>query len=372
MYLKKKENAKIQTIDSDFIKYLTINKPEFIELDESLALNSVILSFIKRQTEILWTVEEITPNELDINEFSKLPTKYQVLIKSIILYFLFADKIVNSNLENLKDEIPYKSAKYFYNLQMYVEDIHDRIYEISGRIYYKNDKKFINDKNFMQQIINTAELYPTEYFDLDNYESNYYYSLSEDEKKIFKAVTVKINLLNKWRNIDSFLHNLIAFFTIESVSFNCLFVIINLFKKNNKGLKYLIDINEFVSRDENIHSIFGIEFYKNFIVNKLSKDEIIYIITSITDTEIDFIKTIMDENFDLDGHNRERFIDYLKNTANIILNLLGIDNIYIISEPIPIEFNLQTSSIKTNFFERSSIYISNNKVINTDDVLNLF
>lgn len=372
MYLNKKPNVEFKPLNKDFKKYLTTSKPLFYEIDESLNLNNLISSFINRQTEILWTVDEIMCNQLDMQEYKKIPKQEQVLIKSIILYFLFADKIVNNNLEKLKESIPYKSAKYFYNLQSYVEDIHDRIYEISGRIYYDNDEKFIKDQNLMQQIINTAELHKDIYFDIDNFESEYYESLTPDEKKIFKAVSIKINLLNKWRNIDSFIHNLISFFTIESVAFNVLFVIINVYKNNNKGLKYLIDINEVVSRDENIHSIFGIEFYKNFVINKISMDECKYIVKDITETEIEFIKNIMDENFVLYTYTRNNFINYIKNTANTILDLLAYEPLYVINEEIPLEFNLQTTTIKTNFFERPSLYMNKNKTINTDDILNTF
>lgn len=372
MYLLKKETADIKYLDKKFIQYLTIQKPLLYDIDESLNLNNLISSFIKRQTEILWTVDEIMCNHADIEEYKKLPKQEQILIKSIILYFLFADKIVNSNLEKLKEHMKYKSAKYFYNLQSYVEDIHDRIYEISGRIYYDDDEKFIKDQKLMQQIIDTANLYSDEYFDINNFESEYFDSLSIDEKKIFQAVSVKINLLNKWKNIDSFIHNLISFFTIESVSFNCLFVIINIYKNNNKGMKLLIDINEVVARDENIHSIFGIEFYKNFVINKLPVDECIYIIKDITDVEIEFIKNIMDENFTLYTYNRNQFINYIKNTANTILTLLSYNTLYHISEEIPLEFNLQPSTIKTNFFERPSLYLNKNKTINVDDVLKTF
>lgn len=372
MYLVKKSNAEFKYLDKDFKKYLTIQKPILYEIDESLNLNNLISSFIKRQTEILWTVDEIMCNPLDMQEYKKLPRNEQVLVKSIILYFLFADKIVSGNLEKLKEHMVYKSAKYFYNLQLYVEDIHDRIYEISGRIYYDDDEKFIKDQKLMQQIIDTAELHNDVYFDIDNFESDYYNLLSPDEKKIFKAVSIKINLLNKWRNVDSFIHNLISFFTIESVSFNCLFVIINVYKNNNKGMKYLIDINEVVSRDENIHSIFGIEFYKNFIINKIPIEECMYIIKDITDTEIEFIKNIMEEKFTLYMYDRNHFINYIKNTANTILTLLSYDKIYNITEEIPLEFNLQTPTIKTNFFERPSLYMSKNKIINVDEILNTF
>lgn len=370
--LKKKNNIKIKYIDDTFLKNLTNTNPNFKNIDETLNLDEGISYYITKQTEILWTVDEIHYDTKDIEEFIKIPNDYQDLIKSIILYFLFADKLVISNLEEMKSHIPYLSSNYFYILQMYVESIHDRIYEKSARLYYNNDEKFIKDKQLLEQMIMTAEAFNYEEFNIENYISLHYESLSKTEKKIFKAVCIKLNLVNKWRNLKSFLHKLIAFFTIESVSFNCLFLIINIFKSYNKGLKYLIDINEFVSRDEHIHALYGIHIYKNYILNKLPKEEVIYIVKSITDVEIEFLTLILDEDFTLNKFTREDFINYLKNTSNIILQTIDIEEIYEITKNIPSEFELQGAKIKTNFFERTALYNANIKKIETDSILDLY
>lgn len=370
--LEKKKNIKIKYIDNNFLKNISNLTPVFKDIDESLKLDEDISYYITKQTEILWTVDEIHYDIKDIEEFKKIPTEHQDLIKSIILYFLFADKLVISNLDEMKSHIPYISSDYFYILQMYVESIHDRIYEKSARLYYNDDEKFKKDKQLLEQMILTAETYSYEEFNIENYNSIHYESLSNCEKKIFKAVCIKLNLVNKWRNLNSFLHKLIAFFTIESVSFNCLFLIINIFKSYNKGLKYLIDINEFVSRDEHIHALFGIHIYKNYIINKLPKEEVKYIVKNITDIEIEFLRSILDENFTLNKFTREDFINYLKNTSNIILQTIDIEEIYEITKNIPSEFELQGSKIKTNFFERTSLYNTNIKNIETDSILDLY
>lgn len=367
--LIKKNNVIVKQIERNY--NLTKNKPVFLDYDERISFNPLIMHFIDTQTKLLWTVNEIDYEEDDIKHFTRLPRQHQNIIKSIILFFTVADKLVISNLDNLK-QVPYESAANFYKLQEYIESIHDQIYRKSAILYYNDNNKYLKDVELLNEIIKTSENNPDEQFDLNNYYCDYLDSKTEDEKNIFYAVSLKVNMVNKWKNLDSYIHNLVAFFTIESISFNCLFGIINIFKKKNNGMKYLIDINELVSRDENVHAVFGLEFYKNFILNKIPDNELIMIVKEITEIEKKFLELMIPKNFVFDNYQIENFHAYLENLANLILNEFNIPNQYDIKHNIPEEFNLQSLKIKTNFFERNNLYITNDENIKKNILLNCF
>lgn len=367
--LIRKQNNVFQLIEDDII--LTYETPKFLDIDERISFDPMIMHFIDVQTKLLWTVDEIDYDEDDIRSFDKLPEEQKNIIKSIILFFTVADKLVISNLDNLKN-IPYESALNFYKLQEYIESIHDQIYRKSAILYYNNNEKYIKDVELLNNIIKMSEKHPDEVFNLHNYDCKYFEEKTQEEKNIFYAVSLKVNMVNKWKNVNSYIHNLVAFFTIESIAFNCLFGILNIFKKRNYGLKYLIDINELVSRDENVHAVFGLEFYKNFILNKIPDNELTLIVREITETEKAFLEYMIPENFNLDNYRIENFKAYLENLANTILNEFDVEPCYKIKDEIPKEFNLQSLKIKTNFFERNNLYLTNDQIVKPNNVLDSF
>lgn len=375
LYLKdnivKKSNKtkKIQDIEPNFITNKNI-------LSKNIPF---IVNHYDEQTKIQWTVNEIPIDYDDINNFFLLEKQKQNLIKAIILFFTHADKLVINNIDTLK-EVPYEEAKNFYNLQINIEDIHDQVYMKIARLYYriddneKNNEIFENDVELLNSIIkSTTSNNENEIFDLNDYTCPYLDSKDESEKTIFYAVTKKINLINKWRNVKSYVHNLVAFFCIESLAFNTLFTIIRLFKNNNKGVKYLVDVNEFVEKDERIHASYGITLYKLFVQNKLKLNEISEIIKEIADVEIEFISSLIPHQFE--NYNINNFINFIKYQANMLFK--SIDNkaedIYFNLEPVCKEFIIQsTLTAKPNFFERQSVYEINSFKFSYQNIDSLF
>lgn len=374
MVLTKKENIVVSKNPFTDFCLSTDTEPSFLQVDETLSPNKDLMEFHTRQQQIFWTTSEIEYHEKDIiEEFPKLNKDYQSIIKSILLFFTVADKLVIGNLNTLKQYIPYKAGEYFLIMQEYVESVHDQSYELSARKYYNDDKKLTEDRELLNDIMETADNYRDELFDLDNYHSEIYEKRSDIEKKVFRAVSLKINLMNRWKNKKSFIHNLVAFFIMESLSFNALFALINTFKEHNKGLKYLIDINEFVSRDERIHAEFGLFLYKNFLLNKLPKEEFLFILREIAETEIDFLHTLISDELKINNRTVEDFVLFIKAYSNNISNELGYGVIYEDVNFDRIEsFNIPKLKIKHNFFERTGTYVNNNSVINMDDVLDMF
>lgn len=369
MEFKRKENGNFKYITSKPI--FTIEDPIFKEIDETLFPHEGIMEFHTKQKSILWTDNEIDYTLDDITiSFPKLEIEHQIIIKSILLFFTVADKLVISNLETLS-KIPYKSAGYFFAIQNYIESIHDIIYEKAARLYYNDTEKYCNDRLLLDNILKNSENYPNEIFVLDNYSCSYYESKNDTEKLIFQAVTLKVNLMNKWKNVNSFIHNLVAFFIIENISFNALFSLINTFKEYNVGLRYIIEINEFVSRDEKIHADFGLYLYKNFIINKLPEEEFKYILKEISETEIEFLKKIIPSNKKINNRDVNDYINFIKEYANGITKELNYSPLYNDIEETRPEFSIPQMKVKQNFFERTGTYVTNNKNITHKNLLDL-
>lgn len=369
MEFKRKENGVFKPVDSKLS--LTVEEPIFKELDETLFPDEKIMEFHGKQKSILWTDNEIDYTLDDITiSFPKLEQDYQTIIRSILLFFTVADKLVISNLESLS-KIPYKSAGYFFAIQNYIESIHDIIYEKAARLYYNDTEKYINDTTLLLNILKKAEEHPDEIFDLDNYSCPYYENKTEIEKLIFEAVTLKVNLMNKWKNVKSFIHNLVAFFIIENISFNALFSLINTFKEYNVGMKYIIEINEFVSRDEKVHADFGLFLYKEYVMNKLPEEEFKFILKEISEIEIKFLRKIIPSNKKINNRSVEDYVNFIKEYANGITKELEYSPIYNILEETRPEFNIPQMKVKQNFFERTGTYVTNNKNITHETLLDL-
>lgn len=347
---------------------------DFVKLDEELKPNDNLMVFHTQQQKQFWTTSEIEYQEQDIvDNFPKLDEDSKTIINSILLFFTVADKMVIGNLMTLIEGIPYKAANYFFMMQGYIESVHDMTYEKSILLYYNNNEKLMEDKKLLDSIISTAEEYPEEVFDFDNYDSSIYSTRSPDEQRIFQAVALKINLMNRWKNKKSLIHNLVAFFIMENLSFNALFALINTFKEYNKGLRYLIDINEFVARDERIHAEFGLYIYKHCIKNKLPVDEFMFILKEISEIEIKFLEILLPENVKINNRGVEDYVEYIKAYSNGITQELNYEPLYKDVDLTKCEsFNTPGLKNKHNFFERTGTYVIDNKPLDMNIILDLF
>lgn len=338
---------------------LSKKEAKFIKLDERIVADPDLLKFFEMQKERLWTDNELPVDEEDITKnFINLSQDFKTLIFSILLFFTVADKLVMSNLDKLKSSIPYKSVSNFFNIQNYIETIHDKVYEKIAKLYYfefyGNYRNYLNDQKLIELFLEESEKRPDMIFDIDNYESEYYNSKTEEEKKIFKAAILKINLMNKWKNEDSVIVNLVAFFIIEGVSFNALFAVIETMKENNSGVKYMAEINKFVSKDEKIHTDFGFFLYTYYLENHLEEDEFMYILRDISEVEIEFLNTILPN--DIYGKSKEEYINYTKTFSNGFSQKLFDKKLYLDTEAVKYNFEKSFFKTSTNFFERVSIY----------------
>lgn len=322
--------------------------PLFKEINEIHNFDPWIKKQEQKQVSLFWTVEEIEYEREDIDKFFTLDINDQKLIKSILIFFLMADKLVMANLKSLIDNAPYQSAKHFYLAQTYIKGVHDKIYKKSAQEYMSKNECAIN-VILINKILKISEIYKHYEFDIDNFYQPDLEVKSETDKLIFKAIVPKINLMNKWKRVNSYLHNLVAFFAIESISFNVLFSIISSYRTENTGLKYLITINEFVARDENLHATFGMGLYSNYVTNHLPEEEFVSIIDEIVQVEIKFLETIIPEDHLICSNSLKDFINFAKHIGNTILKYFNFQPIYEIDE-LKESFKETSLPLKPNFF----------------------
>ena len=177
-----------------------------------------------------------------------------------------------------------------------------------------------------------------------------------DEKhKLFNAIETipsikkKADWALKWINDEKspFSHRVIGFAAVEGIFFSGAFCSIFWLKK--RGLMPgLCQSNEFISRDEGLHTEFAVLMYQN-IKNKPSSDLIVQIIREAVEIEKEFITESL--SCELLGMNKTLMSQYIEYVSDRLLKMFGLEPLY--GTPNPFEW-MEMISVqgKTNFFEK--------------------
>ena len=263
-----------------------------------------------------WVESEVdlTP---DLKDWEKLSNNERHFIKNVLAFFAASDGIVMENLalRFLKDiQIP--EARCFYSFQMMMESIHSIMYS---------------------QLIDT------------------YVSNSAEKAALFNAIETIPSIQNKakWalKWIDSnenFATRLVAFAAVEGIFFSGSFCCIYWLNESGR-MPGLCKSNDFIARDEGMHTDFACLLYTKYVTDKLSQEEIYNIVNEAVEIEIDFITSALPCN--LLGMNAELMKDYIKFVANRLILQLGHTSIYPgIKQPFGFMDRICLEG-KTNFFE---------------------
>lgn len=293
-----------------------------------------IWEMYKKAEANFWTAEEIKfDNEYD--EFCKLPKEKQYFVKNILAFFAASDSLVNMNLmERFTREVKVLEAIYFYNFQIMIENIHSEVY--SNLIDY-----FVRNETEKTRLFNAIETIPC------------------IKKKALWAV--------KWTHSESsFATRLIAFAIVEGLFFSGSFCAIYWIKEDNI-LDALTKSNEFISRDEGLHTDFPCLLYTNFIKNKLPEETVCNMIKEAVEIEIEFITQSI--SCDMIGMNSKLMTEYIKYVANRLFNKLGYKTkIWDVENPFPFMEKISLNT-KTNFFDKRPTTYQNAYVKNKNNSL---
>jgi len=275
-----------------------------------------IWGFYKKAEASFWTAEEIDLSPDLIDWENKLSEDEKHFIKHVLAFFAASDGIVNENLaENFLSEVQYTEAKFFYGFQITIENIHSETYSLLIDTYIKDTA----EKNHLFNAIDTLD-----------------------------CVKKKADWALRWIEKGSFAERLVAFAAVEGIFFSGSFCSIFWLKKRGlmPGLAFS---NELISRDEGLHCDFACLLYNDHVNNKLSKEEVKKIIVDAVEIEKEFVTDALPVK--LIGMNSDLMQQYIEFVADRLLQELGNDKIYNVSNPFDFMEMISIQG-KTNFFEK--------------------
>ena len=285
----------------------------------------------KRQVDCFWRAEEVDLSK-DINDWNKLNNDEQQFIKMVLAFFAASDGLVLENLAGrFMGDVQLSEARAFYGFQIAMENIHSEMYSLLIDTYIHNSTE-------KTKLFEATQNYP--------------------------CIAKKADWAKKWIGDESssFAARLVAFAAIEGIFFSASFASIYWIKK--RGLMPGLTLsNEFISRDEALHTEFAILLYSK-LQTKLSKTRIYEIIQEAVAIEKEFITEAIPCR--MIGMNSKLMIQYIEYVADRLVLQLGYDKIY--NSQNPFDFmELISMESKVNFFERTnSEYALANKTVDDD------
>ena len=285
----------------------------------------------KRQMECFWRAEEVDLSK-DLNDWKRLTSDEQNFIKMVLAFFAASDGVVLENLAvRFMEDVQVSEVRAFYGFQIAMENIHSEMYSLLIDTY-------ISDSNEKKRLFEAAQNYP--------------------------CITKKSDWAKKWMTDkdSSFATRLVAFAAVEGIFFSASFAAIYWIKK--RGLMPGLTLsNEFISRDEALHTEFAVLLYSK-LENKLSGE----IITEIIRDAVEIEKVFITESIPcrMIGMNSKLMMQYIEFMGDRLCLQLGYNKIYGSSNPFDF-MELISIDSKVNFFERTnSEYALANKKIEDD------
>ncbi len=270
----------------------------------------------KQHMAVFWTPEEIDLSK-DMKDWEKLNENEQHFIKHILGFFAGSDGIVMENLATrFMREVQIPEAKFFYSCQNLLEAIHSETYSLLIDTY-------ITDKAEKAKILGAIQTIP--------------------------AVKEKADWALAWiDNKDAdFATRLLGFAAVEGIFFSGASCAI--FWLKQRGIMPGLTLsNEFIARDEGLHTDFACLLYSK-IVNRLPKEKAHKIIREAVKIEKHFIKKAL--SCELIGMNAKLMGQYIEFVADRLLLQLGYPKAYRTANPFPFMERISLEN-KDNFFEK--------------------
>jgi ribonucleotide reductase beta subunit family protein with ferritin-like domain len=283
-----------------------------------------IWKMYKQALSALWTAEELDLSK-DMNDWEALSDNERHFIKHILAFFAGSDGIVNENLSvRFMNEVKVPEAKAFYGFQIAMECIHSEVYSLLIDTYVKDT-------------IEKANLF--------------------DAINTIPCIKKKADWALKWiTSNDSFATRLVAFACVEGIFFSGAFCAI-FWLKERGVMPGLCISNEFISRDESLHTEFAILLYS--LLNEKLDEAIIH---AIVDEAVNIEKEFIIDSIPcrMLGMNCDLMTEYIKYVADRLIVQLGCKKKYNAKNPFHFMDRICLDG-KVNFFEhRESNYAKAN------------
>lgn len=263
-----------------------------------------------------WKAEEIDLKQDLIDWTDRLDDQERHFIKMILAFFAATDGIVNENLaERFMAEVQLPEIRCFYGFQIMMENIHGEVYSL-----------------LIDTLVRDAK------------EQDYLFKAIHNIPSIKKLSDWAI----KWIGSDkSFAVRLIAFACVEGILFSGPFCAL-FWLKQQGVMPGLTNSNEFISRDESMHTEFACLLY-SYLENQLDQETVWNIVSQAVDFEKEFINESLPCR--LIGMNADMMSQYIEFVADRLLLMLGYDPKWNSQNPFTFMENISLCG-KTNFFEK--------------------
>ena len=273
-----------------------------------------IWEYYKQHQAAFWTAEEVDLTN-DIRDWENLTENEQYFVKNVLSFFAASDGIVNENLaENFYREVQYPEAKFFYGIQLAMENIHSLMYSLLIDTYINNPKE-------KDECFNAIDRLP--------------------------AVQKKAKWALEWIENASFAERLVAFAAVEGIFFSGSFC--SIFWLKSRGIMQgLCNANSLIFKDENLHCDFAIHLLNNHLEDKPSEKRIKEILLSALEIEKEFITESLPVS--LIGMNSNLMKQYLEFVVDGLLVKMGCSKEFNVDQPFKFMEQIAIET-KGNFFE---------------------
>ena len=276
----------------------------------------------KKALASFWTAEEVQAALAagkDRADFDRLRPEERRFLERVLAFFAAADGIVIENCaRRFLDEVQVAEARAFYACQLMMETIHSETYSLLIAA-------LIPSAEAQAELLAATETLP--------------------------SVRAKAQWATRW--MDSrrgFAHRLVAFACLEGVAFSAAFASIFWIKHRGYGLPGLCLSNEFIARDEALHTDFACRLYGK-LGQRLSDKEAQSVVQGCVEVERQFVEDALPEG--MVGMNAKQLLQYVRFCADRLLGALGHKQLYGATNPFRWMEQMSIGSTgKTNFFER--------------------
>ena len=278
--------------------------------------NQKVWEMYKKAEGSFWTAEELDLSK-DRKDWDVLTPNEQHFIKHILAFFAASDGIVNENLAlNFMKDVQIPEARCFYGFQIAMENVHSEVYSLLIDTYIKDP----SEKTKLLKAIDTIP-----------------------------CVQKKAEWALHWMQSEEadFASRLMAFAAVEGIFFSGAFCSIFWIKERGV-MPGLTTSNEFISRDEGLHTEFACLLY-NQLHHKLSKTKAHKMIREAVKCEKEFITDALPCS--LIGMNAKMMSQYLEYVADRLLVQLGYPKLWETANPFPFMERISLEG-KDNFFEK--------------------
>jgi len=281
-----------------------------------------IEEYFTKHKNLIWMAEAVDLSG-DRKDWENLNEETKTFIKFWLAFFSEADGIICENLtERFQHDTSFiKEVGRFYAIQNFMEIIHNQTYGNMIEVLIDNPEE-------KEKMRNAIKNYP-------------------EISKIGEWV-------KKWMNRDiPLLERVVAFTCVEGIFFTGAFCAIYWLKRQNI-MNGLCQANEWIARDESLHTKFGVALYHllssqySSQYNILPQEKVYEIVKDAMNIIEEFIKNAL--QVELIGINSQDMITYVRCTCDVLVSSLGYSKIYNVDNPFPWMLLISLPN-KTNFFE---------------------